>query len=116
MPQARDSTAQTAVRAIIGHPGIRRAPAEEVRVMPLTDAVRTWYWLVHKDLLREWRAPRAWPGMLLLAIVLSALIEMQLELPRELKPGLIAGLFWLAAFFAGTLALERSFSSERDAG
>lgn len=84
--------------------------------MSFINTARIWWWLVHKDLLREWRAPRAWPGMLLLAIILAALIEMQVELPRDLKPGLIAGLFWLSAFFAGTLALERSFSSERDAG
>jgi heme exporter protein B len=115
MPQARESAAHAGVRAIVGHRGFVRAPAEELRLMSLVDAARTWYWLVHKDLLREWRAPRAWPGMLLLAIVLAALIEMQLELPRDQKPGLIAGLFWLAAFFAGTLALERSFSGEREA-
>lgn len=82
----------------------------------LLDSVRAWCWLLHKDLLREWRAPRGWSGMLLLAVVLAALIEMQLELPRELKRGLVAGLFWLAAFFAGTLALERSFAAERECG
>jgi len=84
--------------------------------MGLVEATRTWWWLVHKDLLREWRAPRVWPAMLLLAIVLATLIEMQIDLPRDHKAGLIAGLFWLAAFFAGTLALDRSFGGERDAG
>lgn len=84
--------------------------------MQLPHATRGWWWLVQKDLLREWRAPRVWPGMLLLAVVLAALLEMQIELPQEQRAGVIAGLFWLAAFFAGSLALERAFAGEQEHG
>ena len=84
--------------------------------MSLTDMARTWVWLVHKDLLRELRAPRVWPAMLLLGVVLSLIIEMQIELPQDQKRSLVGGLFWLAVFFAGTVALDRSFSGEREEG
>jgi len=84
--------------------------------MTFVQTTRTWWWLVHKDLLREVRAPRVWPGMLLLGVVLALVIEMQVDLPREHRTSLVGGLFWLAAFFAGTVALDRSFAGERDDG
>ena len=84
--------------------------------MSLAQSTRTWWWLVHKDLLRELRAPRIWPAMLLLGVVLALIIEMQLDLPHDQKRSLVGGLFWLAVFFAGTVALDRSFSGEREEG
>jgi heme exporter protein B len=85
-------------------------------MMSFTEMTRTWVWLVHKDLLRELRAPRVWPAMLLLGVVLALIIEMQIDLPPDQKRTLVGGLFWLAVFFAGTVALDRSFSGERDEG
>jgi heme exporter protein B len=85
-------------------------------VIPFTDIIRSWAWLVHKDLLRELRAPRSWPAMLLLGIVLSLLIGMQMDLPPDQKQNLAGGMFWLAAFFAGTIPLERAFAAEREEG
>ena len=82
--------------------------------MTLTGAMRAWWWLVHKDLLRELRAPRVWPAMLLLAIVLAMVIVLQFELPKQQYAHVVGGMFWLAAFFAGTIALDRSFSGEQD--
>ena len=82
--------------------------------MPLADTARTWWWLVHKDLLRELRGPRVWPAMLLLSVVLAMVIELQIELPREQHREVVGGMFWLAAFFAGTIALDRSFSGEHE--
>lgn len=79
-------------------------------------AVRHWWWIVHKDLLREWRAPRAWPATLLLGIVLALAAAMQIELAQARQAGLAGGLFWLAAFFAATAAIERSFAGEREEG
>ena len=84
--------------------------------MTLTVAARTWWWLVHKDLLREFRAPRVWPAMLLLSLVLAMVIGLQIQLPTEEKPRVVGGMFWLAAFFAGMLSLERSFSGEHEQG
>lgn len=84
--------------------------------MSFAQTFHCWCWLVHKDLLRELRAPRVWPGMLLLGVVLALVIGLQLDLPQEQRAGLAGGLFWLAACFAGTVALDRSFASERDDG
>lgn len=86
------------------------------RVTTMNNLARTWWWLVHKDLLREFRAPRVWPGMLLLGIVLALIIAMQVDLPQDQQGVLMASLFWLAAVFAGSVALDRSFSGERVAG
>ena len=82
----------------------------------MTDLARTWWWLVHKDLLREFHAPRVWPGMLLLGIVLAITIGLQVDLPLDLQGSLLGGLFWLAVCFAGTVALDRSFAGEREEG
>jgi heme exporter protein B len=85
-------------------------------MMTLEHSPRTWRWLVWKDLLREVRAPRAWLSMLLLGLVLSLAIQMQIDLPLAQRNAVIAGLYWIAAFFAGSLALDRSLSSEREEG
>ncbi len=82
--------------------------------MTLSHAARTWWWLVHKDLLRELRAPRAWPAMLLLALALAMVINVQIDLPQDQHRELAGGMFWLAAFFAGTVALDRSFWGEHE--
>lgn len=74
------------------------------------------WWLIHKDLTREWRAQQVWPGMVLLGLVLVFLLATQLELPLEQKQRVAGGLIWLAVFFAGTVACERSFAGEREAG
>ena len=79
-------------------------------------AVESLWWLVHKDLSRELRARSVWPGMLLLGLVLVFLVATQIDLPIEQRTHVAAGLLWMAIFFAGTLALERSFANERDAG
>lgn len=84
--------------------------------MFFADITRAWWWLVHKDLMREFRAPRMLPAMLLLGVLLVLIIEMQIDLPQPTKANLIGGLFWVAAFFAGTMAVDRSFSGEREEG
>jgi ABC-type transport system involved in cytochrome c biogenesis, permease component len=82
--------------------------------MALSHAAKTWWWLVHKDLLRELRAPRAWPAMLILSLALAMVISVQIDSPSDQHLELAGGMFWLAAFFAGTVALDRSFSGEHE--
>jgi heme exporter protein B len=81
---------------------------------PLTDVARTCAWLVHKDLLRELRAPRVWPAMLLLGLVLALALAMQIDLPLDQERKVIGALFWLAVFFAWNVALDRAFAGERE--
>jgi len=84
--------------------------------MPVRETTKSLWWLIHKDLTRELRAQHVWPGMVLLGLVLVFLLATQLDLAVEEKARVAGGLLWLAIFFAGTLACERSFTSERDAG
>jgi len=78
--------------------------------------INSLWWLVHKDLTRELRAKHVWPGMVLLGLVLVFLLATQIDLPFDQKAHVSGGLLWLAIFFAGTLACDRSFAGERDAG
>jgi len=84
--------------------------------MQARETANSLWWLIHKDLIREVRTPQVWPGMMLLGLVLVFLLATQLDLPLEQKGRVAGGLLWLAIFFAGTIACDRSFSSERDAG
>lgn len=84
--------------------------------MRIGETARTIWWLVHKDVLRELRTFGIWPGMLLLGLVTVFLLATQLNISLEQKTSLAGGLLWISVFFAGTVALERSFASERDAG
>jgi heme exporter protein B len=85
----------------------------------MTQAIRfttKLFWLVHKDLVREYRARMTWPAVLLMGLVVVLTLELQLDLPAALKQPVAGGMLWLAIFFAGTLAVERSFTNERDEG
>jgi heme exporter protein B len=74
------------------------------------------WWIVHKDLVSEFRARRVWPGMLLLGVVVALLFSLQTDLPAEHQRQIVGGLLWLSVFFAGALVFERSFAAEREAG
>jgi len=84
--------------------------------MPARQSINSLRWLVHKDLTRELRTKHVWPGMILLGLVLVFLLATQIDLPFDQKAHVNGGLLWLAIFFAGTLACDRSFAGERDAG
>jgi heme exporter protein B len=79
------------------------------------DMSRLW-WIVHKDLISEFRARRAWPTMLLLGIVVALVFSIQMDLLPHQRQRLVGGLLWLAIFFAGMTAIDRSFASEREDG
>jgi heme exporter protein B len=79
-------------------------------------SLRQLWWLVRKDLTREIRAPHAWSRSLVLGVILVLLLAAQIDPPAGHPTGVIGGLLWIAIFFAGTLALERSFAGEHDAG
>jgi heme exporter protein B len=84
--------------------------------MPGHRELTSLWWLIHKDLTRELRTHKIWPGMLLLGVVLTAVLATHVNLPIEAKEQVVGGLLWFTVVFAGTLALERSFASERDDG
>ena len=72
------------------------------------------WWIFHKDLVTEFRARRVWPAMLLLGIVVALVFGIQMELLPQQKQQLVGGLLWLATFFAGMTAIDRSFAAERE--
>jgi heme exporter protein B len=78
-------------------------------------AAKLW-WMISKDLLSEYRSRRTWPAMLLLGIVVALMFTVQMDLPPKQQRRVVGGLLWLAIFFAGTLALDRSFAAEREEG
>jgi heme exporter protein B len=82
--------------------------------MTLGHSIRACAWLVLKDLRGEVRVRRSWASMLLLGLVLLFFLELHFELPTLEKRQVVSGMLWLTVFFAGTLALERSFASERE--
>lgn len=71
------------------------------------------FWILHKDLLTESRSWQVWPAMLVLALVVGFLFRATGTSPGE---GLQAAArqFWLATFFAGMLALNRTFEAEQE--
>ncbi len=74
------------------------------------------WWIVHKDLLSECRAGQVWPAMLLFGVVAALVFSIQMDLPHEQKRRVVGGLLWLATFFAGMVAVDRSFASECEEG
>lgn len=72
------------------------------------------WWIARKDLLSEYRARRVWPAMLLFGTVVALVFGMQVDLLPGQGQRLVGSLLWLATFFAGMLAIDRSFASERE--
>lgn len=78
-------------------------------------AAKLW-WMIHKDLVSEFRACRAWPAMLLLGTVVAVVFGVQMDLAPDEKRRMVGGLLWLAVLLGGMLAVDRSFASEREEG
>jgi heme exporter protein B len=85
-------------------------------MMPISVSIRCLWWLIHKDLVREFRSRQAWPRTLLLGLVLVLLIAAQVEMPIDHRAGAVSGLLWITIFFSATVSIERSFSSEQEDG
>lgn len=74
---------------------------------------RKLWWLIHKDLVVEYRTRQAWPAMLLLGIVVAVVCSLQMELLPQQQPAIAGGLLWLAILFAGLVAIERTSAAEQ---
>ena len=74
------------------------------------------WWLIHKDLVSECRARLVWPAMLLFGVVVALVFSLQMDLLPDQKNRMVGSLLWLATFFAGMLAIDRSFAGEREEG
>jgi heme exporter protein B len=76
----------------------------------------SFWWIVHKDLISEFRSRRVWPAMLLLGVVVALIFSLQMDLLPDQKQRIVGGLLWLAVFFAGATVFDRSFAAEREDG
>jgi heme exporter protein B len=74
------------------------------------------YWMVTKDLVSEYRARQVWPAMLMLGVLVSFLFSAQLDAIVEGRSWIVGMLIWLAIYFAGVLALHRTFAMEQEEG
>ena len=78
--------------------------------------VARFWWIIHKDLVSEFRARRVWPVMLLMGVVVALVFSLQMDLLPDQRQCIVGGLLWLAVFFAGMTAIDRSFASEHEEG
>ncbi len=74
------------------------------------------WWIIQKDLMSELRGRRTWPAMLVLGIVVALVFSLQMDLLLDQKQRVVGGLLWLAIFFAGMTAVDRSFAMEHEEG
>src|SRR5215470_6760176 len=72
--------------------------------------------IVRKDLAIELRTGEMASSMFLLALLMVLIFAFTLEPERLAGPEFLAGLSWTTLLLAGTLALNRSFVLEREAG
>ncbi len=72
--------------------------------------------IVRKDIAIELRTGEMASSLFLLALLVILLFAFTLEPERLAGPDFLAGLTWTTLLLAGTLALNRSFVLEREAG
>ncbi len=78
-------------------------------------AAKLW-WMIHKDLVSECRGRRILPETLLLGTMVAVVFGLQMNLPLDQKERIAGGLLWLAIFFGGATAMERSLAAEQENG
>lgn len=76
--------------------------------------MRALWAIVAKDLLTELRLRQVLPTMFLLALVLMTVFGLTAESQIRESPKMAAAVLWLAFAFAGLLAVERAFASEKE--
>ncbi len=71
------------------------------------------WWLIHKDLIVEYRSRQAIPAMLLLSVVVAVMFCLQMDMPLQQRPSIAGPTLWLAIFFGGWVAIDRTFAVEQ---
>ncbi|MCA9192256.1 MAG: heme exporter protein CcmB [Planctomycetales bacterium] len=84
--------------------------------MNVLDTAKQVGWLLHKDLVVEYRSRLAWPVMFLLGIIVTIVFSLQTSLPREYLPSTASTMLWLATMFAGLVAIDRTGIAEDQDG
>jgi heme exporter protein B len=82
----------------------------------ITDYTRAVGAVVWKDVAAELRSKEMISGMLVFSLLVVIIFNFALELDRQARVNVIAGVLWVTFVFAGTLGLNRSLSMEKDRG
>lgn len=72
--------------------------------------------IVWKDLAAEFRTKELLSAMLVFSLLVILIFNFALELDRQARENVTAGVLWVTAIFAGTLGLNRSLAQEKDRG
>jgi heme exporter protein B len=72
--------------------------------------------VVAKDLSAEMRSREVFSAMLVFALLVILIFNFALELDRQARENVTAGVLWATFAFAGTLGLNRSMAIEKDRG
>jgi heme exporter protein B len=103
---------QTGVAATTA-PDQRGASGYRRRVTDYSRAVGAVMW---KDLAAELRTKELLSSMLVFSLLVVLVFNFALELDRQARSNVVAGVLWVTFMFAGTLGLNRSLSMEKDRG
>jgi heme exporter protein B len=74
---------------------------------------RKLYWLIHKDLVLEYRTRQALPAMFLWGVIVAMVFSLQIESVSGQTAAVAAALLWLAILLAGLIAIERTCAAEQ---
>ena len=119
MPQSLTSSQSTAD----GRPSAPVSPAAPPKRRRLSrygqltaDYLRTVGAVLWKDLAAELRTKELLSSMLVFSLLVVIVFNFALELDRQARSNVVAGVLWVTFMFAGTLGLNRSLSMEKDRG
>ena len=72
--------------------------------------------IVRKDLAAEIRSRELVSAMLVFSLLVVLIFNFALDLDKQARENVAAGVLWVTFTFAGTLGLNRSFAAEKDRG
>jgi heme exporter protein B len=75
----------------------------------------TWA-IVRKDLAAEIRSRELLSAMLVFSLLVVLMFNFALDLDKQARENVAAGVLWVTFTFAGTLGLNRTFAAEKDRG
>lgn len=78
--------------------------------------LRTLRTLIWKDLVQEWRSRDMLTAMLAFTVLVLFIFNYALELEPGIRASIASGVLWVVLIFAGTLGINRSFTTEQDQG
>jgi heme exporter protein B len=79
-------------------------------------AVRATLAIVRKDLAVEIRSRELLSAMLVFSLLVVLMFNFALDLDKQAREDVSAGVLWVTFTFAGTLGLNRTFAAEKDRG